>query len=84
MTEFIDEIRVKDFLMSLSNEDDDDILKLKEYAKENNIYLSVCGELASIPAAALKFYEIGIRNLSVSPSMIRTLNSIYTDFINNK
>lgn len=62
-------------------------VKLKavvEYAKENNIYLSVCGELASIPAAALKFYEIGIRNLSVSPSMIRTLNSIYTDFINNK
>lgn len=37
MTEFIDEIRVKDFLMSLSNENDDDILKLKEYAKENNV-----------------------------------------------
>lgn len=37
MIEYIDEIRVKDFLMSLSSENDDDILKLKEYAKENDV-----------------------------------------------
>ena len=37
MLEFIDEIRVKDFLMSLSNENDDDILKLKEFAKEHDV-----------------------------------------------
>lgn len=37
MIEYIDEIRVKDFLMSLSSEHDDDILKLKEYAKENDV-----------------------------------------------
>ena len=37
MIEHIDEIRVKDFLMSLSSENDDDILKLKEYAKENDV-----------------------------------------------
>lgn len=37
MIEYIDEIRVKDFLMSLSSENDDDILKLKEYAKEHDV-----------------------------------------------
>lgn len=62
-------------------------LKLKpvvKYANDKKISLSVCGELASVPEAAIKFLEIGIKNLSVSPSMIRTLNSIYTDYINNK
>lgn len=33
----ISEIRVNDFIMSLSNEDDDQILKLKEYAKTNEV-----------------------------------------------
>lgn len=37
MIEYLDEIRVKDFLMSLSSENDDDILKLKEYAKEHDV-----------------------------------------------
>ena len=37
MIENIDEIRVLDFIMSLSNETDDDILKLKEYAKKNDV-----------------------------------------------
>lgn len=37
MVEYLDEIRVKDFLMSLSSENDDDILKLKEYAKEHDV-----------------------------------------------
>lgn len=37
MIEYIDEIRVKDFLMSLSSENDDDILKLKEYSKEHDV-----------------------------------------------
>lgn len=76
-----------DALDLFSNYINDLTEKLKsvvKYAKANNVYLSVCGELAAVPAAAFKFYEIGIKNLSVSPSMIRTLNSIYTDYQNNK
>ena len=60
------------------------LTKVALFCKENNIYLSVCGELASIPDAAIRFYEMGIKNLSVSPSMIKSLNSIYTDYQNNK
>jgi len=52
------------------------------FCHKNNISLSICGELASVPSIANLFYRIGIKNLSVSPSSIRTLNSIYTDFIN--
>ena len=60
------------------------LTKVANFCKENNIYLSVCGELASIPDAAIRFYVMGIKNLSVSPSMIKSLNSIYTDYQNNK
>lgn len=42
--------------------------------------LSVCGELASIPDIAKKFYEIGIKNLSVSPSLIGLLNLSYEEY----
>lgn len=76
-----------DALDLFDNYIEDLIEKLKvvvRFCKESNIYLSVCGELASIKEAALRFYEIGIKNLSVSPSMIRTLNSIYSDYKNNK
>ena len=37
MIENIDEIRVQDFIMSLSSENDDDIKKLKQYAVENDV-----------------------------------------------
>ena len=37
MIENIDEIRVKDFIMSLSSESDDDIIKLKEYAIAHDV-----------------------------------------------
>jgi phosphoenolpyruvate-protein kinase (PTS system EI component) len=87
LTHDIYHINRDDALDLFDNYIDDLIEKLKivvKFAKDNNIYLSVCGELASVPSAALKFYEIGIRNLSVSPSMIKTLNSIYSDYKNNK
>ena len=37
MIDNIDEIRVSDFILSLSSETDDDILKLKQYARENDV-----------------------------------------------
>lgn len=37
MIENIDEIRVQDFIMSLSSKNDDDIMKLKQYAVENDV-----------------------------------------------
>ena len=37
MEDNIDEVRVSDFIMSLSNENDNDILELKKYAKEHNV-----------------------------------------------
>ena len=51
-----------------------------DFCSKNNICLSVCGELASIKEIAVKFYNIGIRNLSVSPAAIQHLNSAYTEF----
>jgi phosphoenolpyruvate-protein kinase (PTS system EI component) len=66
---------------------DDLINKLKpvvDYCKKRDICLSVCGELASVKEVALKFYEIGIRNLSVSTSAIQMLNNCYTEFIDKK
>lgn len=59
--------------------------KLKAVVKHcsaNNISLSVCGELAAVFNIACLFYSIGIKNLSVAPSSIRTLNSIYMSYMN--
>ena len=61
-----------------------DIKSVVDFCNKMNICLSVCGELASIKDVAVKFYEIGIKNLSVSPSLIRTLNISYEEFKNNK
>ena len=58
--------------------------KVVEFCNKNDIYLSVCGELASIEDIALKFYQIGIKNLSVSPGCIGTLNGTYTKFVGEK
>ena len=58
--------------------------KVVDFCNRNDIYLSVCGELASIEDIALKFYQIGIKNLSVSPGCIGTLNGTYTKFMGEK
>ena len=66
---------------------DDLINKLKpvvDFCNKRDICLSVCGELASVKEVALKFYKIGIKNLSVSTSAIQMLNNCYTDFIEKK
>ena len=60
------------------------IKKVVKFCEENNILLSVCGELAGISRTVLSLYKLGIRNLSVSPSAIKTLNSSYKNFINMK
>lgn len=66
----------------------DDLLsrlrKVVDFASRNNIFLSVCGELASIKEVALRYFEIGIRSLSVSPFAMRNLNSSFTEFKNTK
>ena len=54
------------------------------FTREHGILLSVCGELASIKDVAIRFYELGITSLSVSPAMIRNLNSAFTEFTNKK
>ena len=69
----------KTYAYDLVNE----LIPVVNYAKRKNIELSICGELASIPDVAIKFYEIGIRNLSVSPSLGRMLNLAYNQFTNN-
>ena len=64
---------------------DDLIHRLKpvvEFAERKNIILSVCGELASIPEVAEEFYRIGIKNLSVSPSLVDMLNQAYLNYTN--
>ncbi|MCR5349415.1 MAG: hypothetical protein K6E20_00330 [Acholeplasmatales bacterium] len=52
------------------------------YAAKKKISLSICGELASIKDVAIMFYKIGVRNLSVSPSLIRILNMSLEEFKN--
>ncbi len=61
-----------------------ELRKVAIFAKKNNISLSVCGELASTKEIALRFYEIGINSLSVSPAAIKHLNYAYTEFVNTK
>lgn len=65
------------FITDLLNQ----LKKVVKFTTENNIELSVCGELATIPAIAANFYRIGIKNLSVSPGYITCLNDSYTSFI---
>ena len=64
----------------------DDLIKrlppVVEFAERKNIILSVCGEIASIPEIAEEFYKIGIKNLSVSPSLVNMLNIAYQDYMN--
>lgn len=74
--------------MNNFNEFIDDLLeKLKDvvdFCNKRDICLSVCGELASVKEVALRFYKLGIKNLSVSSSCIQMLNNCYTEFISNK
>ena len=60
----------------------DRLTKVVEFCNDNDISLSVCGELAAVPSIANLFYKIGIKNLSVAPSGIRVLNSVYSEFKN--
>ena len=53
-----------------------------KYANDNNIDISICGEIASIPEVAYKLYEIGLKNLSVTTSAINNLNFAYSKFKN--
>lgn len=51
-----------------------------EFANSTGKCLSVCGELASVKDVAVRLYQIGIRNLSVSPSLIDMINLAYSEF----
>lgn len=57
--------------------------RVVDYTEKKHIELSVCGELASINEVALEFYKIGIRELSVSPALIKHLNISYQEFKNH-
>ena len=74
--------------MVLNDEQFEDLLnKIKvvvDFCNKNDICLSICGELASIKEFAIKFYEIGIKNLSISPSLIQILNTSFNEFITNE
>ena len=78
----------RDELISINDEEINELLKkLKKvvsFCGENNISLSVCGELASISRIAEAFYDIGIKDLSASPEAIRSLNIAFTNFMNKK
>ncbi len=52
-----------------------------EFCNKTDKCLSVCGELASITDIAVRLYKIGIKNLSVSPSMMKMLNKSYSKYI---
>lgn len=98
MTDFIS-VGTNDLVKSIYNLDretsfdfidtfqDDLINKLKkvvDYCNQNRIYLSICGELASIPEISEKFLAIGVKNLSVSPSLVNMLNVAYTNYKDKK
>lgn len=55
--------------------------KVVVFCDQQQICLSVCGELAAIASAAQMFYHIGIRNLSVAAPAIRVLNKVYKEYI---
>ena len=48
--------------------------RIVEFTNENNIDLSICGEIASVKKAAILLYKNGIRKFSISPSSIRVLS----------
>lgn len=62
----------------------DDLLarlaKVITFTNANNIELCVCGELASVKEIALELYRIGIKDISVSPQLIKHLNICYKEF----
>ena len=82
LTEAIYQIERDDQRQQLKRYLSDLVEKLKKvvlFCQKNKIDLSVCGELAAIPQAAKMFYQIGIKNLSVSPQAIKILNKVYKD-----
>ncbi len=55
-----------------------------KFCEENNIELSMCGELAGIPKATQLFLKIGIKNFSVSPSSFKNLNQSLYNYLKDK
>lgn len=53
--------------------------RVVEFCLKNDIECSVCGELASVLPVAKKFFQIGLKNLSVAAPMIRILNEAYRE-----
>lgn len=64
------------------NELIDCLIPVVDFCNKYDKCLSVCGELASITDIAVRFYKIGIKNLSVSPSMMKMLNKSYLKYKN--
>lgn len=61
--------------------------KLKEvvnFCNKTGKDLSMCGELAAIPAATKQFLAIGLKNFSVSPSAFKDLNETIKNYLKNK
>ena len=58
------------------------LIPIVEYTNKHSIPLSLCGEIASIPEVATRLFEIGIKNLSVTPSALNNLNLAYMKFKN--
>ena len=70
--------------MFLTDDELNDLLsKIKivvDFCEENDICLSICGELASIKEYAVNFFKIGVKNFSISPSLIQILNTSFNEF----
>ncbi|MGM9970539.1 MAG: putative PEP-binding protein [Anaeroplasma sp.] len=76
-------INREDTVIDLDDYIDDFINRLKpliKFCKEKDICLSVCGEIAAIKEFSIKLYEAGIKNLSVSPALIKNLNMAYLHY----
>ena len=67
--------QLNDYLEDLANR----LKNVVEFCENNNIELSVCGELASISHSLRKLMQIGIKNFSVAAHVVKLLNRIYKE-----
>lgn len=58
------------------------LVKVVDFTSKQNIYLSICGEIASIPEATRSLLNIGIRNFSVSTANSKILTKTINDYYN--
>lgn len=56
------------------------LVKVVDFTTKENICLSICGEIASIPEATRALLEIGIRNFSVSTANSKILNKTINNY----